>query len=225
MNPTVRTLALVAGALALPSCGMFAPQNKSLAQVDDLVNCIERVHVDAELAKQATDLAMSGLQTMTSADFHGDAVLAHAELVRAIESAEKQAKDLRFSVECMKRAADPVFSRWSRDIQAMQSPEIKQRSQSRFDETKTRYDAIVAAVDPTIAGYDAFNRTIKDHALFLGHDFNPGAVATITGEVQKLSGSSRELTAGFDRCLQAARAYVDQAALPMRVEAARPAPR
>ncbi|MEZ5963615.1 MAG: DUF2959 family protein [Planctomycetota bacterium] len=225
MQPTARTLALVASALLLPACGMFSGQDKSLAQVDDLVSCIERVHVDSELAKQAATLAMSRLQAMVAPDFQSDAVLAHAELVRAIEDAEKQAKDLRYSVDRMKRAADPVFSRWTRDIQAMQSPEIKQRSQTRFDETKARYDAIVEAVDPTLRAYDTFNRGIKDHALFLGHDFNPSAVATIEAEVRKLAGSSQELGSGFDRCMQSARAYVDSAALPMRVEAARPAPR
>lgn len=222
VNSRVFFLAVTACAFTLPSCGLLSPQNKSLAQVDDLVSCIERVYVDSELARDKASASMAALQTMTSPDFHGDAVMAHAALAASIETAEKQAKDLRFSIDRMKRAAEPVFSRWGRDIETIQSADIKERSQARYTETKQRYDAIVAAADPTLAAYDAFNRSAKDHALFLGHDFNTSSVAALTGDVRRLRGSSDELASGFGRCMQTARAYVDSAALPMRVEAARP---
>lgn len=208
--------------LALPACGIMGPPNKSLAQVDDLVGCIERVHVDAELSRERTAQAMTALQTMTAPGFAGDAVLAHAELQRALELAEKQAKDLRFGIDRMKRAADPVFLRWSKDLEAMASPEIKQRSQTRFTETKLRYDAIVAAADPTLAAYDKWNRVLRDQTLYLGHDFNQGAIAALDGEVKKLAGAGRDLHTGFEQCMKATRAYVDTSALPMRVEAAKP---
>ncbi len=220
---TIFWMLSIAG-LALPACGLLSTPNKSLAQVDDLVSCIERLHVDAELSRERSDKAMSALQTMANPGFQGDAVMAHAQLQRDLELAEKQAKDLRFGVERMKRAAEPVFARWGKDLEAMQSPEIKQRSQARFAETKLRYDAIVAAVDPTLAGYDRFTRTLRDHTLYLGHDFNAGALAALDGEVKKLATASRELSAGFAQCMKTTRAYVDTSALPMRVEAARPAP-
>jgi len=225
LRAIVCVLAVAAGSFVLASCGMLSSQNQGLAQVDELVSCIERVYVDSEVARTKSGTAMSALQTMTAPDFSGDAVLAHAELLAAIDGADKQAKDLRYSVDCMKRAAGPVFSRWSRDIEAMQTPELKQRSQARFDDTKRRYDEVVAAVDPTLTGYDAFNRTLRDHALFLGHDFNTGSIAALEGDVRKLASASRELASGFERCMQTTRAYVDTAALPMRVDAARPAPR
>lgn len=225
MKSKVWTLALAGGALALPSCGMFSTQNKGLAQVDDLVGCIERVYVDSELARDKSAAAMVALRDLTAPDFHGDAVLGHAQLVEAIDGAEKQAKDLRFSVDRMKRAAGPVFSRWARDIEAMQTPELKQRSQARFDETKQRYQAIVGSADPTLVAYDAFNRSLRDHALFLGHDFNAGSVAALADDVRKLQNDGGTLVAAFQVCMQTTRAYVDSAALPMRVEAARPAPR
>lgn len=198
--------------------------NKSLAQVDDLVAWIERVHVEAELSRDKTDKAFAALQTLTKPDFRGDAVLAHAELMRAVDLAEKQAKDLKASVKMMKESAAPVFTRWTRDIETISSADLKKRSQDRMKETRSRYDAIVKVADPTLLAFDGFNRTLRDHALFLGHDFNPSAVAALSGDVQKLAGSKAELAQGFAQCMDTTRDYVDNAALPMRVEAARPQP-
>lgn len=211
-------------ALLLPGCALMSTENKSLAQVDDLVSWIERVHVESELSRDKTDKAYTALQTLTKPGFQGDAVLAHAELLRAVDLAEKQAKDLRASVRMMKESSAPVFARWARDIEAMATPELKKRSQDRLHETRARYDAIVKATDPTLASFDGFNRTLRDHALFLGHDFNPSAVAALSGDVQKLGQTSRDLAGGFAQCMKTTREYVDSAALPMRVEAARPQP-
>jgi len=210
------------GALSLPSCGILSSDDGPLARVDELISCVERVHVDADVGRDRAAKALAALQAMAAPDFRGDAVLAHAELQRAIELAQKHAKDLRYSVDRMKRAAEPVFHRWNKDLAAMQNPELKQRGEARLKETRQRYDAIVAAVDPTLAAFDALNRSLQDHALFLAHDFNAASVAAIADQVRKLENDGRELHSGFDRCMAATRAYVDHAALPMRVEAARP---
>ena len=48
------------------------------------------------------------------------------------------------------------------------------------------------------------------------HDFNEGAILGITGEVRSLDKMATELNDRFDVCLDAARTYVQNNALPMQ---------
>ena len=84
--------------------------------------------------------------------------------------------------------------------------------------TRSRYEAIVAAVEPAQASLDAFNKGLRDHALFLSNDFNPASLAALKDDVQNLSNLASSLNKQFDECLLATRAYIETAALPVRVD-------
>jgi hypothetical protein len=210
-------IGLVLPLLGLGSCALFSSED-SLVQVDELVGWVERVHVNAEVAKERVRSATDSLSAMVAPGFDGDAVQAYAALAAAIEHSDKQGKELKASVDGMKKAAEPVFRKWKQDLAEFSSPEMKKRSEARFAAARERYDAVVAAVEPAVAQYEAFNKTMRDHALFLGHDFNAAAISELEGDVRAVSGRADELDRQFTICLSAARAYVDSAALPMRVE-------
>jgi len=197
----------------LAGCGIFSEKRSGPAQAGDLVGSIERVYVESEVSKDKILEAIATLEAIASSEFRRDAVAAHAALLQAIEHSEKQAKKLRENVEPMKDAAGPFFKQWSSDLDAFASKELRNRSEARLEATRERYAAVVAAVDPMQAAYDEFNKGLRDHALFLSHDFNPAAIAAIQGDVERLSSQAKELDAKLGACLDAARAYVDASAL------------
>ncbi|MCB9868804.1 MAG: DUF2959 family protein [Planctomycetes bacterium] len=207
-----------AAALALSfltSCQMFGSGDTGPGKVNDLVGWIERVYVDSELARQEVRSALGQLQAIVGKEFTGDPVPAFQSFVEAIKRSEDQAKKLTSAVGPMKRTADPVFKRWATDLESFHSVELRQRSQERLLDTRRRYDAIVTAVDPMQVSLEKFNKSLRDHSLFLGHDFNAGSVAAIRNDVQTLSLLAKDLDAQLEASMRAAKAYVDSAALPV----------
>jgi ribosomal protein L10 len=73
---------------------------------------------------------------------------------------------------------------------------------------------VVAAVTPVLVECEAINQTLNDHALFLKHDMNPAAIATIQDDVKKVAKEAADLDGAFSAGKAAARAYVDGAAQP-----------
>ncbi len=193
---------------------VFGSDSGSPSQVSDLVGSIERVYVESELAKEKVQNAVVALQGIVASDFQGDAVSAYAVYVQAVDRSEEQAEKLEESVEDMKDDAEPVFERWQDDLKAITNVEMRQRSRKRLVATRERYDAIVAAVEPAGKSYEEVNKLLRDHALFLGNDFNPASVAHLQNEVRVLTKQTAELDRDFDACLVAARKYVDATALP-----------
>ena len=66
-----------------------------LTKVEDLLDRIERVHVETELSQDSVHLAMESLAMLVSPDFGGEPMTAYTEFSASIEACEKQAEKLR----------------------------------------------------------------------------------------------------------------------------------
>lgn len=209
--------------LGTTGCSVFSGADTGLAGVDDLLGWIERVHVESEMSKERAHAAIDALRTIAATNFAGDPVAAYAELTQTIDHSLTQANALRSAVQSMKNTAEPVFERWSSDLLSFTSAQMRQRSQTRLENTRSRYRSILAAVEPAVTSYDAFNNGLRDMQLFLGNDFNRQSVDEIRDDVRGLTNLTGELDRRFDQSLLAAQDYIDSASLPAAAEPA-PAP-
>jgi ElaB/YqjD/DUF883 family membrane-anchored ribosome-binding protein len=213
----MRAVAAALVLAGLPACTFvnnLITGNTGPSDVDDLVASVERVSSELDASKAQLLGAIQALQKVTAPEFKGDAVAAHKELVNAIDDSEDQTDDLRKSLERMQAEAEPVFNQWTKDLEAYSNPEMRQRSQARLAAARERYDGVVAAVTPVLVECEAINQTLNDHALFLKHDMNPAAIATIQDDVKKVAKEASDLDGAFNAGKAAARAYVDSASQP-----------
>jgi hypothetical protein len=217
MNRYFHGVALGLILVGMPSCkfvdGLISG-NSGPADVTDLVEAAEAVGGEIDASKQSMLSAVQALQKVTAPDFEGDAVKAHEELEDAIDSSDDQANDLRRSIEKMQAAAEPVFDQWTKDLEAYSNPEMRQRSQARLSAARERYDTVVAAVEPVLVEYETINANLRDHILFLSHDLNAEAVATIQEDVRKVSKEASDLDGAFNSAKAATRSYVESSAQP-----------
>ena len=210
----------------LSACSVFSmgvKQDGGLTQVDALLNHVERVQVEAAVSKERAQAALEGLRGLLAPEFKGDPIQGHTQLVAAIELSEEQAEALRDDVQPLRRTGESVFARWTEDLESFGNIAMRQRSQERMEETRRRYDVILAATVSAQLAYDAFNGDLRDHALFLAHDFNSTSVALIAQELDGLRARGKELAKRLDGCGAACQAYVEFAAPQAQVEPEEPA--
>jgi hypothetical protein len=208
------TTILLGALTGLTACSNLSRSSVGLRRVDDLVERIEAVHVECELSKATMHEALDALRLIAVPDFQGDIVEAFAMYTSAIDASEQQAADLRAAVTPMRRSAEPFFAQWEGNLSNFASPTMRERSRERMLASRARYDAIVDSLEPVQTTYDVFNLTLSDIALFLEHDFNASSILGVTGEVRSLDKMAAELDGRFNVCLDAARTYVQNNALP-----------
>lgn len=207
-------LCVMLPAAGLPGCASGS-RGDGLVEVNQLVGSIERVHTSTELAQERVHVAVRALSALMVFDFKGAAVEAYTAFANAVDESTRQVEELRSSVASMKKSSEPVFARWAKDLESFKSMELRLRSQTRLKETRERYDTVVSAGELALAGFDTFNTQLRDYAVYLGNDFNAASVAAIQGDVRTLTQLVDGLDARFDACQEAARVYIDAAALPM----------
>lgn len=210
-------LTLLSCFLALPVLGAAVGCSTSgkaagIKQVDDLLGRIERVHLECELARERAKATMDGLRSVVLLDKTEDVVAIFASLELAIRASEDQGYKLRAAIGPMKASAEAVFERWTQDLGEFSSVDMRRRSTERMDETRARYDQIVATAGPAVTSYEVFNAGLRDLALFLGHDLNTGALQSIGPEVEVIADDALALNDKLQACLAACREYVRAAA-------------
>jgi hypothetical protein len=207
------SLSLSALFLATSSCAGFSAlgikQKDGLGQVDELLSHVERVHVESAVARERAQAALDGLRKLVAPEFRGDPATGHKELVAVVDRSKEQAEALQDSVRPLRKTGESVFQRWTEDLESFGNLAMRQRSQERLEETRRRYDAVLAAAAAAQLSYDAFNGDLSDHALFLEHDFNAAAVAVVTQELDGLKTRGKELARRLDACAAACQAYVE----------------
>lgn len=184
-------------------------QKGGLGQVDELLSHVEHVQVESAVAKEKAQGALESLRTLIAPEFKGDAPAAHKLFVTAVETSEDQAGSLQGRVKPLRKTGERVFAQWGEDLESFGNLSMRQRSQERLEETRRRFDVILAAAVSAQLAYDAFNGDLSDHALFLEHDFNATSVAMIAQEFDGLKSRAKELAKRLDACAAACQAYVE----------------
>lgn len=200
-------LVLLASGCSMKALGIR--QRDGLVEVDQLLSHVERVQVESAVARERTHAAVESLRKMVAPEFKGDPIVAHQEFEAAVEEVEDQARALLGSVRPLKSTGERVFASWAENLESFGNVSMRQRSQERLEETRRRYDAILAAAGMAQLALDAFHRDLADQALFLEHDFNASSVALVAQELEGLKSRGRELAKRLDATIAACRAYVE----------------
>ncbi len=201
--------------LALAACATGSGREDAPEQVDAMVTWIERVHVEAERGRQTISDSFERLNVIAAGRFAKEpAAVAYAKFVQSIDLAEQQAKRFREVVGPMLSTATPVFAQWQKDVQTIGNERLRQISEMRFSVAKERYDAITKTAVPAQDQFDGYVKSLRDHAAFLAHDLNATALDEIQAEVKVVAKTARELDRNMETCQAAARAFVEQSALP-----------
>ncbi len=217
MNRSVlrRSFAILLFALPLGAClsGLSVRDSTDMDQVDALLSAVERVQVETVVAKERAQAALEGLRSIVASDFQGDPLAAHGELLGNVEASETQAEELGKSVRMLRRNSDAVFRRWTKDLESFANISMRQRSQARLEETRTRLEAVLSSAGASQLALDGVNADLNDYALFLEHDFNAASVALISAEVDELGLRVKELERRLDATAAACQDYVESTAL------------
>ncbi|MBX3462250.1 MAG: DUF2959 family protein [Planctomycetes bacterium] len=211
-SPALRT---ALSAVLLAACASGPTGDDSPVHVEAMVTWIERVHVEADRSRLAIADSFERLNHLAAGRFGKEpAATAYARFVQSIDQAQQAAKRFRDVVGPMQASAKPVFDNWRQSLATIANERLRQRSELRYAVSKERYEAIAAAAVPAAQRFDDYVRALRDHAAFLAHDLNPTAIDDIQDEVKLVAGSARDLDRQMESTLQAARAYVEQSALP-----------
>jgi len=119
----------------------------------------------------------------------GNLEAVYNKLNKQYERAEGQATQVKDKITGVKRVADALFTEWKGEIGQMKDdPSLKQQSQALYDKTRDSYKEMITRMDSAAGTMDPVLQKFKNRTLFIKHNLNAQAIASLKGTEVELGG-------------------------------------
>lgn len=204
----VATLAAMVGFSAAGcSSASIALREKVLGEAkrEQLVNRVEDARDSQNAAKEQFQSALDEFIAVTGAG--ADAKVAELEagykrLNGEYERSESRAETVRDRIASVERVADALFREWKAELDQYSSATLRSASERQLAETQARYGQLLGVMKQAAAKMDPVLAAFKDQVLFLKHNLNARAIASLQATATQVqadvSGLIRDMEASIN---------------------------
>lgn len=201
-RPTRKALGVLGG-LALSVAVAAQAQDEGVKRVEELVK---------RAGSTVQAIGEAKLQFLKTIDVYNSIFAEDAKdrkkLYKKLQSEMAATQEKRAEVgrrsDQMKLEAGIVFKSWADSTAAIESPDLRKRSEERLEKTKDRLAEIQSAGQSAVDVYEPVMKALQDQVTYLGHDLNAEAVASLKPDAEKVNAQAKELTERLDEAMAVA---------------------
>ncbi len=174
---------------------------------DILVHRIEKAREEQDEAKEQFQTALEKFSALTQ--FHGgDLQDKYEELAAAYEASADKAEAVRKRIADIEDVAEALFEEWQEELAQYHDPSLRAQSARRLAETRRRYQRLIAAMKRAAAKMDPVLAMFHDRVLFLKHNLNARAIASLQGELDRIEDDVATLIKEMERAIAEADSFI-----------------
>ena len=207
----MRYIAGILLALALSACQSAyyeAAEQVGYHKRDILVDRVEASR-DAQLeAEEQFQSALEQLSALTNFD-GGDLEDIYEEMADEYEDSVAAAEEVSDRIDAIEHVAESLFEEWQEEIGQYSNARLKSDSQTKLRETRRRYDAMMGTLRNSESKMDPVLRALNDNVLYLKHNLNAQAVASLQVEFQQIEGDIEILIREMRKAIASSDAFIE----------------
>ena len=126
---------------------------------------------------------------------------AYRRLGRDLARNETAARRVWDDIVALDEVAAALFEEWERELEAYHGDELRRQSADALDRTRRRYQQLITALRRGALGMEPLLDSFRDHQLFLRHNLNARAAASLRPAIANLGGEVDTLTRRMDAAI------------------------
>jgi len=159
-----------------------------------------------EAQKQFKD-ALTRLKEITKFD-GGKAERAYRALQDQYDDCAKQADVVHKRIREVETVAADLFTEWEKEIGQIGTPSLRDASRQQLTTTRQRYDELHASLIKAEQSMTPVLKQFSDYVLYLKHNLNAQAIASLRGEAASIQGEITRLIEEMNRSIARADEFV-----------------
>lgn len=124
------------------------------------------------------------------------------------ERCESSATEVSDRIESIENVATDLFAEWKTEIGEISSPELRSNSQSLLTQTKASYQNLIGAMKKAESRMPPVLTAFKDQVLFLKHNLNAQAIASLQSNVAGIEKDVARLVSDMEASIAEADAFI-----------------
>lgn len=175
---------------------------------DILVDRVEAARDDQQEAKEEFQNALDKFSSVVSVP-GSDLRTRYDELNAQLKRCSGKAEDVRDRITAIDSVGTALFDEWEAELDQYSSADLRHRSEETLDQTRIRYDQLMRAMKRAEAKMEPVLVAFNDQVLFLKHNLNAQAIASLQGEVAGIEDDVAALIAEMSAAIAEANAFID----------------
>lgn len=124
------------------------------------------------------------------------------------QQSEKRAQAVRDRIASVENVSDALFDEWTAELKQYSNATLRQKSQKQLTQTRSQYAQLIKAMKRAEAKMDPVLAKLKDHVLFLKHNLNAQAIASLKSELTTVEGNIDSLIKDLNASIQEADSFI-----------------
>lgn len=184
---------------------------------DILVSRVENARDGLEEAKVQFQNALEKFSALTEFD-GGELEDVYRQLKLEFDYSKSKAMAVSDRIDAVQDVADALFTEWEEELDQYSNRALRSASRQKLKQTQQLYGQLISAMRRAESKIDPVLRVFQDQVLFLKHNLNAQAIASLQSELVTMTLGVSNLISAMERSIERADLFMrtlnNQKALP-----------
>jgi len=207
---TMRKMVIVIGVTALVGCSSayYGTMEKlGYHKRDLMVNRVESARDAQEEAKEEFESALEKFSSVLQFD-GGKLEDKYNQLKSAYDRSNARAETVRERIESVEDVAEALFAEWEEELGQYANASLRRSSARKLSQTKRQYSQLINAMKRAERKMDPVLTAFHDQVLFLKHNLNAKAIASLQTELGSVEAEVNSLIKDMEASIKEADAFI-----------------
>lgn len=172
-----------------------------------LVDRVEAAADSQQAAKEEFENAFEQFESVVSVP-SSELRKTYDRLNRAFEDAEKRADQVADRIDAVASVSKALFDEWRDEVEQIGDASLRASSNDQLRRSEARYDSLMAAMRRAESRMKPVLDTFRDYVLYLKHNLNAQAIASLEGELGGVQSDVSVLIRDMEASISEARSFI-----------------
>ncbi|MCC6142745.1 MAG: DUF2959 domain-containing protein, partial [Candidatus Hydrogenedentes bacterium] len=174
---------------------------------DILVDRVEEAQSAQEAARDQFVSALDQFRSLVAVE-GGELESTYDTLNGELQRSETRADTVHTRIDAIEDVAQALFDEWNQELSQYHDASLRRASEQRLAETQRQYAQLMAAMRRAEDKIEPVLSPMRDQVLFLKHNLNARAIASLETEVDRLNVQVDSLVQDLEHAIAEADAFV-----------------
>ncbi len=178
-----------------------------------MVYRVEKARNAQQEAKQQFKSALAQFTAVTRFS-GGDLEKTYHQLDNKYKASVDKAEEVHKRIQDIEDVSNALFNEWEDELQQYSSTSLRTQSQRQLVKTRNQYQQMMATMKRAEQKIEPVLAVFKDQVLYLKHNLNARAIASLKGELKSIQTDVSALIQAMETSIDEANAFIQTMQAP-----------
>ena len=174
---------------------------------DIMVNRVESARDAQEEAKEQFESALEKFSSVVAVQ-DGNLRQQYDQLKNEYDKSQARAQAVSDRVDAVEEVSEDLFTEWERELSEYSSAKLRRSSELKLQQTRRQYDQLIRAMRRAEQKIDPVLTAFKDQVLYLKHNLNAQAIASLQNELSTIESDVAKLIKEMEASIREADTFI-----------------